>query len=62
MVVFLPSYGFLHVVTAAWEKSKLLDRLAAKKKVFMEPKETSDVDLVLRGYAAAIEQVRLLTA
>lgn len=39
-----------------------MDKLTAKKKVFMEPKETSDVDLVLRGYATAIEQVRLLTA
>ena len=58
-MIFLPSYSFLHAVTAVWESSKLLDRLKTKKKVFMEPQETADVDGVLRQYAAAIEQVSL---
>ena len=56
-MIFLPSYSFLHAVTAVWESSKLLDRLKTKKKVFMEPQETADVDEVLRKYAGAIEEV-----
>ena len=58
LVVFVPSYNFLHSVTGVWEKSKLLDRLKTKKKLFMEPKNTSEVDAVLQEYAAAIAQVR----
>ena len=59
IVVFLPSYNFLHAVTSAWESSKLLERLKTKKRVFVEPKETSDVDAVLRDYATAVEQVSM---
>lgn len=33
MVVFVPSYRFLHAVTAAWETSGLIEKLQAKKKV-----------------------------
>ena len=58
LVIFVPSYSFLHSVTGVWEKNKLLDRLKAKKKLFMEPKNTSEVDAVLQEYAAAIAQVR----
>ena len=59
MVVFVPSYSFLHAVVSVWESNKLFERLKAKKRVFMEPKETSEVDAVLRDYAAAVEQVSL---
>ncbi len=57
LVVFVPSYSFLHSVIAVWENNKLLERLKAKKKVFMEPKNASEVDAVLQEYAVAIEQV-----
>lgn len=33
MVVFVPSYSFLHSVMAIWEKNGLLERLRTKKKV-----------------------------
>ena len=33
MVVFVPSYGFLNVVTEKWKASGVLDKLGAKKKV-----------------------------
>lgn len=54
MVVFVPSYGFLHTVMGVWEKSGALQRLQSKKKVFTEPQESADVDTVLREYAAEI--------
>lgn len=33
MVVFVPSYSFLHLVTNTWQSSGLLDKLRLKKKV-----------------------------
>ena len=33
MVVFLPSYGFLNMVTEKWRASGVLEKMGAKKKV-----------------------------
>ncbi|KAI0077191.1 DNA repair helicase [Panus rudis PR-1116 ss-1] len=55
MVVFVPSYSFLTVLTSAWEKSGVLDKLRSKKKVFLEPQDSSAVESVLREYAAQIQ-------
>jgi chromosome transmission fidelity protein 1 len=33
MIVFVPSYAFLNSVVAAWTKSGLWQKMAAKKKV-----------------------------
>lgn len=57
MVVFVPSYAFLNTVVSVWEKSGLMERLRAKKKVFSEPQESGDVDAVLRDYAAEVQSV-----
>ncbi|KAH9949242.1 DNA repair helicase [Amylocystis lapponica] len=54
MVVFLPSYSFLHAVWAVWERSGLVEKLRAKKKVFSEPQDSGQVEGVLRDYAAAV--------
>ncbi|KPV75443.1 uncharacterized protein RHOBADRAFT_14367 [Rhodotorula graminis WP1] len=52
VVVFVPSYDFLHHAQARWEKSGMIKRLSAKKQTFWEPKASADVDLVLREFAA----------
>ncbi|GAA6002475.1 hypothetical protein JCM10207_001141 [Rhodosporidiobolus poonsookiae] len=52
VVVFVPSYDFLNQAQARWEKTGVIKRLSAKKLPFWEPKASSDVDLVLRQYAA----------
>ncbi|TNY22679.1 helicase C-terminal domain-containing protein [Rhodotorula diobovata] len=52
VVVFVPSYDFLHHAQARWEKSGMIKRLGAKKLTFWEPKASADVDLVLREFAA----------
>ncbi|KAI0710304.1 DNA repair helicase [Cerioporus squamosus] len=54
MVVFVPSYGFLHAVTEKWRSGGVLDKLNAKKKVFSEPQDSTQVESILRDYAAAI--------
>ncbi|KAL4700941.1 hypothetical protein H8959_014945 [Pygathrix nigripes] len=38
VVCFFPSYEYLRQVHAHWEKGGLLGRLAARKKIFQEPK------------------------
>ncbi len=55
--VFVPSYAFLDKVMARWKdpaSGGVLQRLGAKKKIFMEPKTTMEVDKVLQDYTAAI--------
>ncbi|GAA5907181.1 hypothetical protein JCM8208_006714 [Rhodotorula glutinis] len=52
VVVFVPSYDFLHHARARWEKSGTIERLGGKKLTFWEPKASADVDLVLREFAA----------
>jgi hypothetical protein len=73
MIVFLPSYAFLNAIVAVWTKSGFIQKLSAKKKVkfwckgnpriahgvsqiFMEP-QGSDVESVLRDYAAEIRKL-----
>lgn len=57
MVVFVPSYSFLHLVMKHWQDSGVLEKLKAKKKVFMEPQESGEVEAVLREYAAEVKNV-----
>lgn len=54
LVVFFPSYAFLEQARKVWEEAGVLERLGAKKTVFYEPREGSEVDGVLREYAACI--------
>lgn len=57
LVVFVPSYAFLDKLMARWKDAasgRVLQRLSAKKKIFMEPKTTMQVDKVLAEYTAAI--------
>lgn len=61
MVVFVPSYSFLHTIAGIWEKSGLLERLRSKKKVFMEPQDSGDVESVLRDYATEVQAVSMVT-
>ncbi|KAI3629111.1 hypothetical protein CBS9595_000183 [Malassezia furfur] len=54
MIVFFPSYTNLHKTLAHWRSTRLLERLAKRKRVFQEPTDAHDVEAVLQGYAAAI--------
>ncbi|SPO26672.1 related to CHL1 - protein of the DEAH box family [Ustilago trichophora] len=60
LVVFVPSYAFLDRVMARWKDTAsggMLQRLGAKKKIFVEPKTTMEVDRVLGEYTGAIRGV-----
>uniref|UniRef100_A0A672VFX9 ATP-dependent DNA helicase DDX11 n=1 Tax=Strigops habroptila TaxID=2489341 RepID=A0A672VFX9_STRHB len=56
VVCFFPSYEYEKQVYAHWEKTGLLTRLAAKKKIFQEPKKANQVEQVLVEYAKCIKR------
>ena len=53
-MVFFPSYEYERQVYSAWENSGLLAKLSLKKKVFREPKLSSQLESVLSDYAKTI--------
>ncbi|PWN50221.1 DNA repair helicase [Violaceomyces palustris] len=55
LVVFLPSYRFLQDVVDRWKVDGVLDRIRARKELFLEPKSTTEVEPVLREYSLAID-------
>lgn len=56
IVCFFPSYEYEQIVYQHFEKSGVLEKLSKKKKIFREPKKTSDVDGILEEYALHISQ------
>ncbi|CAO1612759.1 unnamed protein product [Sympodiomycopsis kandeliae] len=56
IVVFLPSYKFLDDVVNHWKANGTWTRLSSRKKIFLEPRKTSEVDQVLQSYSLAIHQ------
>ncbi|XP_060101720.1 ATP-dependent DNA helicase DDX11 [Heteronotia binoei] len=55
VVCFFPSYEYEKQVYVHWEKTGLLTRLAAKKKIFQEPKRANQVEQVLAEYTRCIK-------
>ena len=55
VVVFVPSFGYEEQLVAHWEKTGAWAKLAARKRLFREPREACDLDAVLKGYAQTIE-------
>ncbi|OJA14751.1 hypothetical protein AZE42_03180 [Rhizopogon vesiculosus] len=53
MVVFFPSYTSLNFAREVWSQSGLMDKFSVKKKVFLEPQDSSEVDMILREYGIA---------
>ncbi|KIJ17945.1 hypothetical protein PAXINDRAFT_72571, partial [Paxillus involutus ATCC 200175] len=54
MVVFFPSYSSLNCAQKTWNTTHLLDKIGVKKKVFLEPQDSSMVESTLREYAEAV--------
>ncbi|KAH7885110.1 helicase C-terminal domain-containing protein [Phlebopus sp. FC_14] len=53
LVVFFPSYLSLSFARTTWDAAHLLHKFGMKKKVFLEPQESSAVESTLRSYADA---------
>lgn len=60
IVVFFPSYASLNFARETWSLNGLLDKFSVKKKVFLEPQESSGVEVILREYAIAAKTHTLL--
>ncbi|CAF4647698.1 unnamed protein product [Rotaria sp. Silwood1] len=55
LVVFFCSYDHLQKTYTYFEKTFVLNKILAKKKIFMEPKRSSDVDTILTNYTKSIK-------
>ncbi|XP_071452150.1 ATP-dependent DNA helicase DDX11 [Hetaerina americana] len=58
IIVFFPSYDYEKFAYEMLEKKGILTKLELKKKVFQEPKKSSDVEKVLESYTSSIESTK----
>ncbi|XP_059916105.1 ATP-dependent DNA helicase DDX11 isoform X2 [Gadus macrocephalus] len=56
VVCFFPSYEYSRRTLAHWDSSGALARLAAKKKIFQEPKKANQVEQVLGEFSRCIQR------
>ncbi|CAL8358727.1 unnamed protein product [Lota lota] len=56
VVCFFPSYEYSRRMVAHWDSSGALARLAAKKKIFQEPKKANQVEQVLGEFSRCIQR------
>lgn len=54
VVVFFPSFAYCEEVQQSWKSSGLLNQIAVKKRVFVEPRVASHVEAMLKDYASCI--------
>ncbi|XP_061180110.1 ATP-dependent DNA helicase DDX11-like isoform X1 [Saccostrea echinata] len=56
LVCFFPSYDYQNLVYQHWQKSGILTKLERKKRIFQEPKLSSQVEHVLGEYSKSIQK------
>ncbi|KAK3909935.1 ATP-dependent DNA helicase DDX11, partial [Frankliniella fusca] len=56
IVCFFPSYDYEKYVIDHFVKTGVLNQIESKKKIFREPKQSSEVDVVLTSYATCIRR------
>ncbi|XP_060086136.1 ATP-dependent DNA helicase DDX11-like [Ylistrum balloti] len=55
VICFFPSYDYLKLVYVHWEETGFIQRIARKKRVFQEPRKSSQVDQVLAEFSSCIK-------
>ncbi|THH20538.1 hypothetical protein EW146_g840 [Bondarzewia mesenterica] len=56
MVVFLPSYRVLNQALSVWKEGGLIHTLQFKKKIFVEPSASNEVDAILHEYTIEVQK------
>ncbi|KAK6124986.1 hypothetical protein DH2020_041260 [Rehmannia glutinosa] len=59
VVVFFSSFDYESRVYEAWKASGILSRIMKKKRVFREPRKSTDVEAVLREYKETIDELSI---
>jgi chromosome transmission fidelity protein 1 len=54
VVVFFPSFAYIEQVAARWRATGDWGRIAARKRLFQEPRSAGDVEAMLTAYSACI--------
>ncbi|CAH9088546.1 unnamed protein product, partial [Cuscuta europaea] len=60
VIVFFSSFDYESMVYNSWKESGILARITKKKRVYREPRKSSEVNLVLREYTDTIDHKRQL--
>jgi chromosome transmission fidelity protein 1 len=56
VVLFFPSYSYMHAISALWQERGVIARIEMNKRVFWESKGCS-ADEILRGYTKGVAEV-----
>jgi len=56
VVCFFPSYQYENLIYERWKSTGVIARIQAKKKVYLEPKQSSEVDKILSDYTQCIKK------
>lgn len=59
VVVFFSSFEYESQVYDAWKASGILSRIMKKKRIFREPRKSTEVDAVLRDYKETIDALSI---
>ncbi|KAK4428096.1 ATP-dependent DNA helicase DDX11 [Sesamum alatum] len=59
VVVFFSSFDYESLVHDTWKASGILFRIMKKKRIFREPRKTTDVEAVLREYKETIDALSM---
>lgn len=59
VVVFFSSFDYESQVYDAWKASGILSRIMKKKRIFREPRKSTDVEAVLREYKETIDALSI---
>ncbi|CAN6441709.1 unnamed protein product [Victoria cruziana] len=54
IIVFFPSFEYERQVYDAWKSSGLLERIQKRKRLFLEPRGSMDVEAILKEYRDAV--------
>ncbi|KAJ8560064.1 hypothetical protein K7X08_004122 [Anisodus acutangulus] len=57
MVLFFSSFDYEGQVYDAWKESGIIGRIMKKKRIFREPRKSTDVEIVLKEYKETIDAV-----
>ncbi|CAG8527014.1 2198_t:CDS:10 [Ambispora leptoticha] len=57
IVCFFGSYAYLEKVYLRWQQNNTLERIQKRKKIFREPRQSNEVDKILRDYSAHIHSI-----
>ncbi|KAL4583896.1 hypothetical protein LXL04_008481 [Taraxacum kok-saghyz] len=57
IVVFFSSFDYEEHVYSSWKESGILNRMMKKKRVFREPRKSTEIETVLKEYKESVDEI-----